>query len=210
MVCGAPTEAMMPGFYVGPHPCQKVIKLDFGSSVTCLHNIGPSSLLATMSSVGCLAVWFYILPFYLSIYHLSLSLFLSTSFSSPPQVYQTLFQISLHVHSTAVPIFFHGFSCSLVERTSSLSPKTRKSLNLSESISFLTCNKNGNSTCPVDLRVLLGEVNGNGEIICKCCYDVCICSYITIINNKIIKPSLFHFTYNVWSQVALSNMVATS
>lgn len=30
------TEAAMPGFYIGPHSCHKVIKLNFGSSITCL------------------------------------------------------------------------------------------------------------------------------------------------------------------------------
>lgn len=64
--------------------------------------------------------------------------------------------------------------------------RSLKSHNVPDSISFLACNGNDNKTYPTDLRVLLGEVNGNNEIICKCCYYMYILSYITTINKKIM------------------------
>ena len=76
-------------------------------------------IFATMSSVGYVVLYFF-----------SLSLFV------PSQVFQDLFQRSLLVICMEATIFFHGFSCSLVERKSSSSHRSLQVWHIPESISF--------------------------------------------------------------------------
>ena len=126
--------------YVGPHPCWKLNKLNFGSSGTCLYKIWPKYL----QKCPVLAVWFYIPSS-------------SLSLSLPSQVFQDLFQRSLLVISMEGTIFFPGFSCSLVERKSSSSHRSLQIWHIPESINFLTYHGNNDNTHALTSECCLGK-----------------------------------------------------